>query len=220
MPNIDQFKNPQARKVAALYHIVGQYIQTPKVGGFKFPNTKPFGEMKDFAEAKGFKNHPVAQGELGLGDWYRADMLATFFKELLECPVDEGKLSLLESNSWRLSKEKLFQHHRGNTTEVHWRTGFFLYPNEKSRRDSICFLTTEDSLDQDTLTPGEVACIAGSGFSRLPKRKAPKQVAAPVTVVSASGKGLRVIQGCADNDGLINLFKTSFIKVDGALEQY
>ncbi|KAI1086351.1 hypothetical protein F5B19DRAFT_163268 [Rostrohypoxylon terebratum] len=202
----------------------------PEDGGPKLLELAPFDEINDIATLIKFAEHDdtlvkltehdavYSIGEYTCGNWHDARFLGNFFLRLLNSTPYEGQPILIESSPWIRSKGNTLQY--VTTSRIFWRTSFCLHLRDSSRQDGVYFLAIDDLLKDNSLHPSEIWCILRNAFSRLKQGKQFIAQKSPATVVSASGRSLRVVQGYVDEDNdCIGVRKSPIIVVEGDKEQ-
>ncbi|KAI1655485.1 hypothetical protein F4813DRAFT_367163 [Daldinia decipiens] len=98
----------------------------------------------------------------------------------------------------------------------HWGTYFALKLSDNSEPDMICFLGNTNPLDDEKIYIGELWCIARFSGSQLSQKEHRHNQTASVTVVSGSGRSLRVVQGYVNtNDESVVVRKSAIIELKG-----
>ncbi|KAI0902673.1 hypothetical protein F4823DRAFT_621184 [Ustulina deusta] len=96
-----------------------------------------------------------------------------------------------------------------------WRVDRILEPKNGSLPHVNCFLCDNQNLEEDALLFSEVWCILLFTVSILRQPKYEKHETVPVTVVSASRRKVRIVQGYVDGrSGIVNISKTPIISLD------
>ncbi|KAI1472791.1 uncharacterized protein F4812DRAFT_25290 [Daldinia caldariorum] len=175
---------------------------TPNDGGPKVLEPKPLEEMNAIAKRNKLMalNVVASIGEFSSGPYYTAETLGAFFfrDHILEGPDEPSDEILPELGSWEfVPKNHQFVSEEG----VEWRAEFTLYSRDKSMLDAVRFLPHTTPFKHDELLFSELWCILATSGSRLAEKKEhePDEIA-PVTIVSACGRDLRVVQGYIHDD--------------------
>ncbi|KAI1466367.1 uncharacterized protein F4812DRAFT_465679 [Daldinia caldariorum] len=99
---------------------------------------------------------------------------------------------------------------------LRWGTYFALKLKDNSEPDMICFLGNINPLDDEKIYISELWCIARFSCNQLSKKEHRHNQTASVTLVSGSGRSLRVVQGYVDtNDQSVVLRKSAVIELRG-----
>ncbi|KAI3339144.1 hypothetical protein F4824DRAFT_498415 [Ustulina deusta] len=128
----------------------------------------------------------------------------------------DGTRFLVQKSLWNqrepdeLEKSKLFHLER----EVRWVAPWLLQPNSDVLPHVSSFLVEDQTLDENMLLLSEVWCILVLGLlvRRFPKLA--NQQLVPDTIVTASCRTIRVVQGWVDGEaGAIRINKTPLIQL-------
>ncbi|KAI1760759.1 hypothetical protein GGR53DRAFT_525738 [Hypoxylon sp. FL1150] len=199
---------------------------TPKDEGLKVLKLKSLDEMNAIAEANKLINADAIGpfGDYSAGNWHSSYTVALFYRSLLdehsEVSVNAPRLlgkSLPEYSPWELSEERTVEF--VTPSAIHWRACLILHPRDKSKPDSMCFLTNEASLKDGEVLSSELWCIFRLGKRQLEKKEYRNHKIAPVTVVSGSGRDLRVVQGYVDGADHVILRMSRIINIDNENRQ-
>ncbi|KAI1093969.1 hypothetical protein F5B19DRAFT_448140 [Rostrohypoxylon terebratum] len=187
--------------------------------GPKVLDLRSFDEMDAFAKANNLINNPNVGclGEYSPGNWYAANYLGEFFVGLVDLEPQADQPTLLKLHPWNISRRNCY----GDVRDIiYWRIIFHIRLPNGSRPCTVSFLANEGPLQDDKLLLSEVFSILLRGNHELKLEKNCKYQIAPVTVVSASGRRVRIVQGYADGSkDRIVMRKSRIIDVDGEKEQ-
>ncbi|KAI1767610.1 hypothetical protein GGR53DRAFT_101026 [Hypoxylon sp. FL1150] len=171
----------------------------PKDEGLKVLEPKALDRMNAIAEANNLINdHAIPS--LTVGHWHEARFLGDFYLRVLcEQERSTGK-TLLELSPWRISYKCPDEY--VTPSAIHWRIHFTLHMRDNSKPDTISFLTNEAPFKDGEVLLSEVWYILQSARRGLKKRYRNHNKAS-ATIVSASGRYLRIVQGCVDSTGCV-----------------
>ncbi|KAI1767834.1 hypothetical protein GGR53DRAFT_463090 [Hypoxylon sp. FL1150] len=184
---------------------VGLDSGTPNDGGFKVVEPKPLNEMDAIAERNNLINvdDVYRPGEYSTGNFYEASTLGDFFfHEFLEKSDALTKKPLVELGSWKLGPNENDEHCTAD--KIGWRVAFTLHSHDDSMpADTIRFLPQSMPIKHDELLFSELWCILKTSARQLKKNELGPDGIAPVTIVSASGRDLRIVQGYIHNNKVL-----------------
>ncbi|KAI1762611.1 hypothetical protein GGR53DRAFT_412770 [Hypoxylon sp. FL1150] len=199
---------------------------TPEDEGLQVLQLKSPKEINAIVEADELiKAGAIPSIEYSPGNWHTAYSLGLFYlnlfnqqgKSTVNAPDPSSKTLLERISSWEINQKSTDE--RVDPSKIYWRATFTLHIRDNSLPDVICFLANEAPLEDDKLFLSELRCILRMGGAKL-RQETRNQEIAPVTVVSASGIHVRIVQGYVDG-GKNCLFvrKSDIIKVDGIEKQ-
>ncbi|KAI1772858.1 hypothetical protein F4818DRAFT_443739 [Hypoxylon cercidicola] len=179
---------------------------TPKDAALKVLELKSLDEMNAIAEA-----NELIEDEVNI--------------PIVNAPDLSNKTLLERNGSWKVARVHGATDEYVDSLKVHWRVNFALDIRDNSKPDIVCFLANDAPFEGDKLLLSELWCILRMGGAKLigkeklrrdekPKQDRNQEIA-PVTVVSASGRNLRIIQGYVDGDkDCLFVRKSRIINVD------
>ncbi|KAI0165340.1 hypothetical protein GGR52DRAFT_575428 [Hypoxylon sp. FL1284] len=169
----------------------------PKDEGLKVLELKSLDEINDIAEA----NRLIDMDN---------------DKSSVNARTPAGK-TLMDLSPWKVVRR--ITENYVEPSKIHWQARFSLHVRDDSMPDVVCYLANEAPLVDDKLFLSELWCVLRLGARQLKRPEYSDHKIAPVTVVSASGRTIRIVQGYADGADCIFLRKSGIVDVDGIEEQ-
>ncbi|KAI2606632.1 hypothetical protein GGR54DRAFT_620564 [Hypoxylon sp. NC1633] len=198
---------------------------TPQDEGLKVLELRSLSDTIAIAEERGVIDQDgidASRGPSGCGNWHDAcslrDLFLPLFDQTSHAPDLPDKI-LPQIGPW-----KPFKEYRGDDyvdeSKVRWRVINALDSSDGSTPDTICFIANEETLEHGKIFPHEFWCILRIGAIKLKSKGNENHQIAPVTIVSASGRHARIVQGYVDGPkGYILVRMTGMITFDGDQKQ-
>ncbi|KAI1642172.1 uncharacterized protein F4817DRAFT_353700 [Daldinia loculata] len=184
----------------------------PTDKGPRFLQLASMSQMETLAEKANLIDMDVVQDSTE-NDWHTMRFISYFYLTLFRLVPEEDhpdRQTILQKTPWSITN---FEYIGNSTAEgCHWVVGFALKVSDKSMPDVVCFLGNEEPLRDDEIYTSELWCISRFGGGELIKKEYRHHQTAPVTVVSVSGRSLRVVQGYTD--GRVVVRKSPIYELD------
>ncbi|KAI1355353.1 hypothetical protein F5Y01DRAFT_270154 [Xylaria sp. FL0043] len=163
---------------------------------------------------------PIIHGPEALyTNFHNADALENVVLRCLWTPYVDNKSFLVQKSVWEDYRPDNYEgpklHNMNGDGDVMWIVPWFLQSKGSASPHVNCILIQQQRLEQDTLLLSEVWCILM--LSLLIARRLPAHLnyrTVPVTMVSASSRYIRIVQGWVDSEaGKIRINKSLIVSL-------
>ncbi|KAI0117247.1 hypothetical protein F4814DRAFT_415645 [Daldinia grandis] len=190
----------------------------PTDGGPKFLHLAPVNRMEAIAETDNLVQKSIVRTEtedVDKDNYITAEAVASFFVHSIFNSVlkkdNPDEPNLIEESPWSVN----YRYHY-STTGTCWGTCFTLEVRDKSKPDISCFLRNENLLSNDKIFVAELWVFVRLSIKQLMQKKYHDHQTVPVTITSASGRSLRVLQSYVDiSNRRVIVRKSAIVELNG-----